>query len=204
MYTILLIEDDPDYLSMVALILQMEGYQVLTAADGPSGLALLRETRPDLILCDIMMPEMDGHAVLRTITGEGALADIPFIFISALAERNDVRSGMAAGADDYLPKPFSPEELLTAVACRIRRHKSIGSRHGAAFQAEREILRALITPREFEILLLVGKGDTSRSIAASLGICLNTVEAHRANLMQKLDVPNAASLARWAFIAERL
>jgi DNA-binding NarL/FixJ family response regulator len=62
----------------------------------------------------------------------------------------------------------------------------------------------LITPREFEILLLVGKGDTSRSIAASLGICLNTVEAHRANLMQKLDVPNAASLARWAFIAERL
>jgi DNA-binding NarL/FixJ family response regulator len=203
-YTILLIEDDPAYLEMVETILQMEGYRVITACDGLTGLSLLRESSPDLILCDIMMPEIDGHAVLQTITDEGTLDEIPFIFISALAERSDVRCGMLAGADDYLPKPFTPDDLLAAVACRIQRHRRISSRHHSLYREEQKILLGAITQRELEVLLLVGKGETSRSIATALGISLNTVEAHRANLMQKLDAPNAASLARWAFIAEQL
>jgi DNA-binding NarL/FixJ family response regulator len=203
MYSILVIEDDPSYTSMMDVILQMEGFDVRTALDGQSGLVLIREKRPDLILCDIMMPEMDGHTLLEALRREKALADIPFIFVTAMVDRVDVRRGMSAGADDYLPKPFSAEELLAAVTSRIRRHEIINLHHGSsAYQEEEAILRSRITRREREILLMVGQGATSREIAVQLGVALKTVEVHRANMMNKLDAVNAASLARWAVIAE--
>jgi DNA-binding NarL/FixJ family response regulator len=205
LYSILIVEDNPFYLSMMETMLQMEGFEVRAASDGASGLALLREKRSDLVLCDIMMPEMDGHSVLEALKGENTLADIPFIFVSALADRIDVRRGMTAGADDYLPKPFSADELLAAVTARIRRHDMITSGLGeSAFQEERAVLRQKLTTREREVLLMVGQGATSRKIAELLGIRLKTVEVHRANLMKKLDAGNAASLARWAGIAERI
>jgi len=203
MYSILIIEDDPSYCRMMDVILQMEGFTVRIASNGKSGLALLREKRPDLILCDIMMPDLDGHTVLETLKRERAFADIPFIFVTAMGDRADVRLGMSAGADDYLPKPFSADELLAAVTGRIRRHEMILlQRDKAAFQEEHDILREKITRREREVLLMVGKGVISRDIAECLGISLKTVEVHRTNLMNKLAVANAASLARWAVIAE--
>jgi len=204
MYSIVIIEDDPSYINMMDVILQMEGFEVRSATDGQAGLAMLRGKRPNLILCDIMMPEMDGHSLLETLKGEKKLADIPFIFVSAMGDRADVRRGMSAGADDYLPKPFSADELLAAVTGRIRRHEMINSQHvKAVFQEEQAILNQKITRREREVLLMVGEGATSRDIAARLGISLKTVEVHRANLMNKLDAANAASLARWAVIAEQ-
>jgi DNA-binding NarL/FixJ family response regulator len=205
LYSILIIEDDPSYRNVMEVILQMEGFEVRTASGGESGLALLRESSPDLILCDILMTGMDGHAVLEALKGKSTLADIPFIFVSALADRTDVRRGMAAGADDYLPKPFSAEELLVAVTAQIHRHEMITLRLGAAtFQEERAVLRHKVTNREREVLLMVGQGATSRDIAQRLGVKLKTVEVHRANLMKKLDAANAACLARWAFIAEQM
>ena len=190
---------------MMETILQMEGFDVRSSADGQSGLALLRERRPNLVLCDVMMPEMDGHSVLEAVKGEKALADIPFIFVTALGERADVRRGMSAGADDYLPKPFTAEELLAAVNGRLRRHEAILQNHGRPDCAEEQaILRRMLTRRERQVLLLVGRGATSREIAAGLGICLKTVEVHRANLMNKLDAGNAATLARWAHILEQM
>jgi DNA-binding NarL/FixJ family response regulator len=201
MHSILIIEDDPAYRSMMELILQMEGFDVRTASDGQSGFALLREKRPDLILCDIMMPEMDGHSVLEILKGDDTLLDIPFIFVTALGERQQVRGGMSAGADDYLPKPFSADELLAAVTGRIRRHEVIRSQHAkSAFHEEQTILIHKITKREREILVMVGQGATTKEIAERLKVAPKTVEVHRANLMRKLDVTNAAGLARWAFI----
>jgi DNA-binding NarL/FixJ family response regulator len=186
-------------------ILQMEGFVVRTASDGVAGLALIIQNKPDLILCDIMMPGMDGHSVLEVLKGEYAFANVPFIFVTAMGERADMRRGMSAGADDYLSKPFSAEELIAAVTGRIRRHEMIHLQHGsAAFQEEENILRTKITRREREILLMVGQGITSREIACKLGVALKTVEVHRANLMNKLDASNAATLARWAFIAEQM
>jgi DNA-binding NarL/FixJ family response regulator len=205
MYSILIIEDDPAYTSMMEIILQIEGYEVRTASDGKSGLVMLREKRPDLILCDIMMPEIDGHMVLEILKGERALADIPFIFVTAMGERADVRLGMSAGADDYLSKPFTTFELLTAVAGRIRRHEMIHhNRRESDFQEEKNILRQKITKREREILLMVGRGSTSREIAERLAVSIKTVETHRANLMKKLDAGNAATLARWSVISEEM
>lgn len=206
MYSILIIEDDPSYISMMEVILQMEGFDVRTSADGQSGLAMLREKRPDLILCDIMMPDMDGHSVLEVLKNDQFLSDIPFIFVSAMSDRADIRQGMSEGADDYLPKPFSADELLAAVVSRIRRHEMILlKRNSSAFHDEQAILRTKnITRQEKIVLQMVGHGATSKEIAECLNIRLKTAEVHRSNLMNKLGAANAAALARWAVIAEQM
>lgn len=204
MYSILIIEDDPTYCGMMELILQMEGFDVRTATDGQSGLVMLREKRPDLILCDIMMPGMNGHSVLHALREDTTFFDIPFIFVTAMGEREQVRSGMSAGADDYLSKPFSAEELLAAVSGRIRRHEMRNAHRATpVFHTEQTILSKKITKRERQVLLMVGRGATSREIAERLGVSRKTVEVHRANLMRKLDVTNAAGLARWAVAADQ-
>ncbi|HIJ86431.1 MAG TPA: response regulator transcription factor [Desulfuromonadales bacterium] len=183
--------------------LKKEGFNVRCALDGRSGLDLLRKKRPDLILCDIMMPDMDGHAVLEAVRKERAYADIPFIFVTALVDRAAVRQGMNEGADDYLPKPFTTDELLAAVSSRICRHAVIRSQlNTSAFQEERAILLTKTSRREREILMLVGNGGTSKEIASQLFVSLKTIERHRENIMKKLNATNAATLARWAIIAE--
>ncbi len=205
MHSILIIEDDDDCRKSMALILTMEGFEVRTAENGTVGVAMIREKRPDLILCDILMPGIDGHSVLELMKSDSGAADIPFIFVSALDDRADVRSGMSKGADDYLPKPFSAEELLSAVSGRLQR---VGLfRQGiekSVLRKECAALRQRITPRELEVLVLVGKGFTSKEIAEHLEITFNTVEVHRANMMRKLDATNAASLSRWVVLAEQM
>lgn len=205
MYSILIIEDEPALCCNIELILRMEGFDTRTAADGLSGLARISEKRPDLILCDIIMPEMDGHMLLSMLKNDAAMADIPFIFVTALGERSDVRRGMSSGADDYLTKPFTAEELVAAITGRLHRLETIrlfSTR--TTFREEHAILRQRISARELEILLLVGNGATSREIADRLGISLRTVEVHRSNMMDKLGAANAAILARWAVIAEQI
>lgn len=203
MNSILIIEDDSAYRSMMTKILQMEGFEVRSASDGTAGLNLISEKRPDLILCDIMMPHMDGHSVLEVLRGREALSEIPFIFVTALGERYDVRRGMTAGADDYLAKPFSAAELLSAVTSRIRRFEAFSPQSSMSdFKEEELMLFHKVTKREREVLLMVAQGATSREIAAYLGVSLKTVDVHRGNLLSKLDAPNAANLARWAVLAQ--
>jgi DNA-binding NarL/FixJ family response regulator len=203
MYSILILEDDEASRFYMESFLKKEGFDVRFALDGQSGLDLLHDKRPDLILCDIMMPDMDGHAVLEAVRKDRALADIPFIFVTALVDRAAVRQGMNEGADDYLPKPFTTDELLAAVSSRICRHKVISAQQStSAFQEERAILLTKTSIREREILLLVGNGGTSKEIAAQLFVSLKTIERHRENIMRKLNATNAATLARWAIIAE--
>jgi DNA-binding NarL/FixJ family response regulator len=181
----------------------MEGFKVITAENGALGLSMIREKRPDIVLCDIMMPGIDGHSVLEFLRNDPDLAEIAFIFVSALGTRHDLRRGMSGGADDYLPKPFSADELVAAVVGRLQRINVIRSGiNKPEFLEEQTIIRRELTPRECEILLLVGKGVTSKEIAERLGIRPNAVEVHRSNLMKKLNAENAAVLARWAFIAE--
>jgi DNA-binding NarL/FixJ family response regulator len=203
MYLIQIIEDDASCRNSAAMILRLEGFDVRTAESALEGVAMIREKRPDLILCDIMMPGMDGHSVLELLKSDITFADIPFIFQTALGDRADVRRGMNEGADDYLTKPFSSEELVAAVVGRLHRFAMLRQRGlTPIFQEEFIHLTRNITKREREILLLVGQGLTSKEIARRLEIRINTVQVHRANLMKKLDVPNAANLARWAIITE--
>lgn len=121
MKTILLIEDDKDMRENTAEILELANYEVMKAENGRRGVELARQRTPDLVLCDIMMPELDGYGVLHLLSRNPATAEVPFIFLSAKAERSDVRKGMELGADDYLTKPFEESELLNAIEGRLKR-----------------------------------------------------------------------------------
>ncbi|MEZ4738325.1 MAG: response regulator [Flavobacteriales bacterium] len=121
MKTILLIEDDADMRENTAEILELANYRVMKAENGRRGVEIARKEVPDLVLCDIMMPELDGFGVLHMLGRNPETAEVPFIFLSAKAERSDVRKGMELGADDYLTKPFEESELLNAVEGRLKR-----------------------------------------------------------------------------------
>ncbi len=122
MNTILIIEDEEILRLTLADRLTMEGFRVQTAANGKEGLRLAKEHLPDLILCDIMMPEMDGYGVLRGLQLDAQTAAIPFIFLTAKADAPQVRAGMNLGADDYLSKPVAKGELLAAIRARLWKH----------------------------------------------------------------------------------
>ena len=205
--SLLIIEDDPQLSSNMELILKMEGFQVMVAADGLSGLAMIRTKKPDLILCDILLPGLDGYFVFETIKNNPLLAKIPFLFVSALDEPPQVRKGMLIGADDYITKPFAAEDLVAAVATRLERFAAIRppspNKRGEGTSEQKARLRS-ITRREREILLLVATGLTSREIADTLCISKKTVDVHRSRLMKKLDAANAVALASWAKVAEQL
>jgi CRP/FNR family transcriptional regulator, cyclic AMP receptor protein len=121
MKKILLIEDNEEIRENTAEILGLSNYDVITAADGKEGLAKAIGERPDLIVCDIMMPELDGYGVLHAVHRNESICNTPFIFLTAKTERTDLRRGMEMGADDYITKPFSGVELLTAIDGRLKK-----------------------------------------------------------------------------------
>ena len=123
MKTILVIEDNQEMRENTAEILELANYKVLTASNGREGIETARAQKPDLILCDIMMPEMDGYGVLYFLGKDPKTAAIPFIFLTAKADRKDVRKGMNLGADDYLTKPFEEMDLLEAIESRFRHNE---------------------------------------------------------------------------------
>lgn len=121
MKKILLIEDNDDIRNNTAEILELSNYKVLLAGNGIDGIAKAIGEKPDLIICDIMMPLLDGFGVLHAIQKNDAIKNTPFIFLTARTERNDIRKGMEMGADDYITKPFSGTELLNAIDSRLRK-----------------------------------------------------------------------------------
>ena len=127
---ILVIEDEPRVRANVATILKMEGFEVLEAAHGRDGVAAAQKHRPDLIFCDIAMPQLDGHGVLAALREEPATAKIPFVFLTARGSRFDQRAGMNLGADDYLVKPIDAADLLNAIKSRLRRHGELAAPKG--------------------------------------------------------------------------
>lgn len=122
MKKILLIEDNIDIRENTAELLGLAGYDVKTAPNGKIGVDLAIKEQPDLIICDIMMPELDGYGVLHILSKRADTAPIPFIFLTALAEKAEVRKGMELGADDYLTKPFDDTSLLNAIETRFRKN----------------------------------------------------------------------------------
>ena len=119
MENILLIEDNEGLRENTAEILTLANYNVSTAENGKIGVEMAMANPPDLIVCDIMMPVLDGYGVFQILSKNINLQHIPFIFLSAKSERNDLRKGMEMGADDYITKPFSDSELINAIRARI-------------------------------------------------------------------------------------
>jgi CRP-like cAMP-binding protein/DNA-binding NarL/FixJ family response regulator len=121
MKQILLIEDNAEIRENTAEILELAGYKVATAENGKIGIEQAIEIKPNLIICDIMMPVLDGYGVLHVLQKNDELRHIPFIFLSAKSERTDMRRGMEMGADDYITKPFTETELLSAIESRLKK-----------------------------------------------------------------------------------
>src|SRR4051812_2553809 len=125
MKKIVLIEDNTEVRENIAEILELAKFEVKTAQNGKLGVELAVAEKPDLIICDIMMPELDGYGVLHLLGRNPETASIPFIFLTAKTERTDIRKGMEMGADDYLTKPFDDIELLNAIEARFRKNDLI-------------------------------------------------------------------------------
>ncbi|WP_341215617.1 response regulator [uncultured Wocania sp.] len=119
MKTVLLIEDDTVLRENTSELLELSGYKVLKASNGKVGVALAKKQHPDIVICDIMMPELDGYSVLERLSKSKLTKYIPFIFLSAKTERDDVRKGMNLGADDYITKPFTEDDLISAIESRL-------------------------------------------------------------------------------------
>ena len=203
---ILVIEDQAPMRRNIALLLEMEGYDVATAANGREGLAKVQEFKPQLVVCDVMMPEMDGHGVIQSLRDDPQTALIPFVFLTAKGDKNDVRVGMNYGADDYLTKPIVREDLLAAVTTRLTRAQLVAKTvHAAAasatfnpdFSSPGPLQRAFgITGREADVLLWVAQGKSNGDIALILEMSEKTVKQHLGSVFQKIGVEgrNAAAV----------
>ena len=189
MKKILVIEDEPEMRRNITTLLRYYDYEPVAAANGREGVEAARRDRPDLILCDVMMPELDGYGVLQALQTETALARIPFIFLTAKGEKNDLRSGMDLGADDYLTKPVANAELVSAIEARLRRAERQATREFKPdFSTAEPLLKLGLTPRAAEALLWLAQGKTNSDIATILGITESTVKKHVQEMFEKLGV----------------
>ena len=139
--TILVIDDNTDIRENTAEILELAGYKTLTAENGKKGVEAATKGKPDLIVCDIMMPELDGYGVLHLLRKNAGTENIPFIFLTAKTERSDFRKGMEMGADDYVTKPFEDIELLNAIEVRLKKSAVLNNQYPSTPQGLNEFIK---------------------------------------------------------------
>src|SRR5213594_1161835 len=189
MKKILVIEDEPEMRRNISALLRYCDYEPIPAENGRQGVEAARREKPDLILCDVMMPEMDGYGVLQALQMDASLARIPFIFLTAKGEKDDLRSGMNLGADDYLTKPVANADLVRAIEARLRRSQQQAMREFKPdFSSVEPLLKFGLTARATETLLWLSQGKTNSDIATILGITESTVKKHVQEIFEKLGV----------------
>ena len=199
MKRILVIEDQPQMRKNLVRLLELNGYDAIGAENGRHGVELATVQPPDLILCDVMMPELDGYGVLAALRAISATESVPFIFLTARGDKREQRAGMNSGADDYLTKPVPNADLLETVRTRLARFEKIERlartrlARGPDFSSA-EPLRALgLTPREAEVLLWIAQGKSNPEIAVILGMSAPTAKKHAANIFEKLGCETRAA-----------
>jgi DNA-binding NarL/FixJ family response regulator len=204
MNKILIIEDDRQTRENLRLILELEGFQPLTAENGRIGLEMARREVPDVIICDVAMPELDGHGVLSGLRSDEATAGIPFIFLTARCEKNDLRLGMNLGADDYITKPAEPDDVLAAISARLRRQRENSEATlrtvdaSLDFSSSQPLEELGLTPREAEVLLWVAQGKSNSDVATILAMSDKTVKIHLNHIYEKLNVETRTAAAMQA------
>ena len=173
----------------ITALLRFHEYKPIEAENGRKGIEAARREKPDLVLCDVMMPELDGHGVLQALQQDTELALIPFIFLTAKGEKDDLRSGMNLGADDYLTKPVANADLVRAIEARLRRSQQQAKREFKPdFSSTEPLLKLGLTARATETLLWLAQGKTNSDIATILGITESTVKKHVQEIFEKLGV----------------
>jgi DNA-binding NarL/FixJ family response regulator len=198
MKRILVIEDEAEMRRNLIAILRLERFQPLAAEDGQLGVELAKREKPDLVLCDVMMPKLDGYGVIAALRANAETVAIPFIFLTAKGEKPEIRAGMNLGADDYLTKPVAKTDLLAAIRSRLQRAgQQTVPEFKPNFESARPLEAALgLTPRVAETLLWLTQGKTNAEIATILGNSESTVKKHVLEIFEKLGVETrtAASL----------
>jgi CRP/FNR family cyclic AMP-dependent transcriptional regulator len=152
MKTILVIEDNEKVRNNIAEILELSNYKVFTASEGKTGVEIALKENPDLIVCDIMMPVLDGYGVLHLLNKHKETYGVPFIFLTAKSEKADLRKGMEMGADDYITKPFDGIELLNAIEVRLKKSESLKA---SAFQSKEQVNNFIDTAKQTGNLQLI-------------------------------------------------
>ena len=197
MKKILVIEDEPEMRRNLTTILRLEKFQPLAAENGRAGVELARKEKPDVILCDVMMPELDGYGVIAALRAEAETVTIPFIFLTAKGEKPDIRAGMNLGADDYLTKPVAKADLLAAIRSRLERAAQQSTpEFKPNFDSPKPLEAALeLTPRVAETLLWLAQGKTNGEIATILGNSESTVKKHVLEIFARLGVETRGAAA---------
>ena len=219
---LLLVDDEPGLRTAVQAYLEDEGFQVTTAVDGEDGWAKAQELLPDLVISDVMMPRLDGYGLLRKLRADERLGGIPVIFLTAKGMTADRIEGFQAGCDDYIPKPFDPDELVARVHNVVRRQERL-LQEAARFadadigQMAKQIteIRSLLatggggkkpasavqhefTPREASVLQLVAEGMMNKEIARRLETSIRNVEKYVSRLFTKTGTASRTELVRYA------
>ncbi len=198
---LLLIDDDPNLILLVKDYLEFRGYDVVTAENGREALEVLEQQTPDMIICDVMMPEMDGYSLVSTIRSDPKTSWIPVLFLSAKGQSQDRVKGLNIGADVYMVKPFEPEELVAQVesslkqASRLIQHKDSKGEGSQKIQVPFDVE---LTPTELRVVQFVARGMANREIAEELNVSQRTIESHVSNMLGKTGLHNRTELARWA------
>ncbi|MER3435837.1 MAG: DNA-binding response regulator [Leptolyngbya sp. ERB_1_1] len=199
---LLLIDDDPNLILLVKDYLEFRGYEVVTAENGREALEVLEQDLPDMIICDVMMPEMDGYQLVSNIRQDPKTSWIPVLFLSAKGQSQDRVKGLNIGADVYMVKPFEPEELVAQVesslkqASRLIQHKDAkGGDNAPKIQVPFDVE---LTPTELRVVQFVARGMANREIAEELNVSQRTIESHVSNMLGKTGLHNRTELARWA------
>jgi DNA-binding NarL/FixJ family response regulator len=198
---LLLVDDDPNLVLLVKDYLEFQGYAVDTATNGKEALKMLAVALPDMIICDIMMPEVDGYTFVEELRGNAQTNWIPLLFLSAKGQSQDRIKGLNLGADFYMVKPFEPEELVAQVESslkhsgRLLQHADTGATTETLIQVNPSVE---LTPTELKVVQMVAKGLANKDIAQQMSLSQRTVESHVSNMLGKTGLNNRTELARWA------
>jgi DNA-binding NarL/FixJ family response regulator len=198
---LLLIDDDPNLILLVKDYLEFRGYEVVTAENGQAALEVLDQETPDMIICDVMMPQMDGYSLVEHVRKNPRTSWIPVLFLSAKGQSADRVKGLNTGADVYMVKPFEPEELVAQVESSLKQASRLIQRQDKASDSSPKIqvpFDVELTPTELRVVQFVARGMANREIAEELNVSQRTIESHVSNMLGKTGLHNRTELARWA------
>lgn len=200
---LLLVDDDPNLVLLVRDYLEFRGFEVVTAESARVALGLLENMTPDMIICDVMMPEMDGYTFVQQVREDDRLSWIPILFLSAKGQSQDRIKGLKTGADVYMVKPFEPEELVAQVESSLRQAQRRGGRPLGNESALKVPDTVELTPTELKVVQFVARGMSNRDVADHMGVSQRTIESHVSNMLGKTGLNNRTELARWAIESKK-
>jgi DNA-binding NarL/FixJ family response regulator len=205
---LLIVDDEPNLLRAVAACLRAEGYEIDAVRSGEEALIHVAQTLPDLIVSDVRMPRMDGHALARQLRTNPRTDLIPIVFLTAKDETADRIDGFRSGVDAYLTKPFEPDELVAVIANILRRvertHAEIARLVGTLrVNDEVSFSDEQLTEAEGRIAAAVARGLSNKEIATELAISVRTVENHISHILAKKNFDNRVEIARYVLAREK-